>query len=442
MKKKIIVVLATDFHARSFYSGRLLETLLNRFEVVIAKTSDVTIPESKFQPRIVEIEQNQQSKVLFSRYLDAALIRNLRKSKSFRFRLKRFLFGDYSSIIGFSPHGLLRLLKAVYFALPKVYLKLCEEYRRAVAENSQLSALAEQQAVELIVCWAQSMEPAVLESILVSRRLAVPSLVVYDNWDNLSSKTVMLEHPDHVVCFGESSKKFAESVHGMSGSFVHPLGSARFDSYNSRVAFRQDLRKEVLIAGSSIALEDHAILTLLSQELGLKASFEKLKDFRFLYRPHPTPQGQSVNFSKNTYIGINLDESAKAMSASGIYWQDQELLSSSLFNKKLVIASPTTLLLEALLAGCFVIIPALEVKGIKTSNRKMLQNLEHLKGIGNLPNLKIVYSPEDLAGSILEILIPPGMSRKKIDLGDHVTLTPGDFSSRFADLLSSILKVS
>ena len=437
-KKSIIVYLASDFHARSFFSGRLFDSLISRFNLTILKSSDVNLPINYSTERVFTVGKSQVCHDYFAKYLDGSLVRNLHKSRSFRFRLKRYLVGDYKTLIGFSPRGLLRFFKAVFLALPGVYQKVCDGYREAVITNSQLAIFARDHKPDLIVCWAQSMEPAVLESILIAKKLNILSMVVYDNWDNLSSKTVMLDKPDHLVCFGETSKKFAERIHKVPIKSIHSLGSARFDAYVSNSPSHLGKRSEVLIAGSSIALEDHAILNVISKELRISSRREELEDFTFFYRPHPAPQGPSAFFDVSSYHGIKLDEFCQTLHSRKIHWQNQQDLAKSLFKKKLVIASPTTLLLEALLAGCQVIVPALNVKGIKTSNRKMLGNLEHLRDISNLPNLKIVYDSKELISALYASLKSPQISFAPIELNGHLTTRPGDFSSRFVDLVSSI----
>lgn len=105
-----------------------------------------------------------------------------------------------------------------------------------------------------------------------------------------------------------------------------------------------------------------------------------------------------------------------------------------------MIAAPTTLLLEALLSGCYVISPALPVKSVRTSMRKILLELEHLKGLTNLPNLVIAYDEHTLIEETQKALSAPNIDKDRINLGMFLTTNPGTFASSFIDLLSDLMK--
>lgn len=439
-KRKLLVYLASDFHARSFFSGNLVDALITHFDLIIAATTDIQSLKEPNQVRIIRI--NKKPEKLFYKYLDASLIKNRKKSSSFRFRLHRYVFGDYPKWIGFSPRGLVRLLKAMLFSTPYVYETLCKIYRNSVMADSQILKIVIEHKVDLIICWSQSMEPAALESVLAARKASIQSMLVYDNWDNLSSKTVILERPDFVVCFGERSKRFAVELHGVAPFSVFALGSARFDVYVDQPRRDYVSRREVLIIGSSIALEDKAILNLVANWINRQSMNSNFLDYKFSYRPHPAPQGLSINLRNWQYPEIQVDRFSieNDFSSKGI-WQDQQSLASSLASKKLVIAAPTTLLLEALLSGCKVLVPALPVKGINTSISKMLSNLEHLKDLKTLPNLVIVNDNQEFWKEIDECLSAQTTLEAISNLGEEVTTEPGTFASRFINVIMNIFEM-
>lgn len=87
------------------------------------------------------MESRPKAGKLFGIYPDASLVRNLSKSSSFPFRLRRFLLGDYPKRLGFSPLGVIRLVKACLFALPGVYQNLFKRYRTSVIRKSDLAKI-------------------------------------------------------------------------------------------------------------------------------------------------------------------------------------------------------------------------------------------------------------------------------------------------------------
>jgi len=60
----------------------------------------------------------------------------------------------------------------------------------------------------------------------------------------------MLDKPDSLVCFGDQSKHFAQSIHQIPADSIFALGAARFDVYKRRLKKDPNAESTVLIAGS------------------------------------------------------------------------------------------------------------------------------------------------------------------------------------------------
>lgn len=377
------------------------------------------------------------SKKIFNQILDASLVRNMRKSSSFTFRLKRFIFGDYFRFGLISPTGLLRFTRSLFNALPGVFHLLRVRYIKAALSCQELLEITEDFKPSMIVSWSFSIEPITIFGIISARVTGCKSLAVYDNWDNLSSKAVLVELPDFVVCFGEQSRGFATEIQGMKKENVFPIGSARFDKLKTEIVTSKLQERKVLIAGSSLALEDKAILDAISSGFKDRASANSLESIKFVYRPHPQPQGANLDIDSWDSSLISLDSSS--LSFRGDNWQDQGSYVDLLKSYQLVIAAPTTLMIEALVLGKHVIVPALSVKGINTSIRKMIVGLEHLKAIHKLRNVSIVYTERDLISAVIDSFTNVHESRRDENLDQIVTTTPGTFASRFTHLLEDLL---
>ena len=74
-----------------------------------------------------------------------------------------------------------------------------------------------------------------------------------------------------------------------------------------------------------------------------------------------------MDLEKWEFPEIALEGAVLSKLSNETHWQDQLSLASTLSSKKVVIAAPTTLLLEALPSGCYVIFSALPVKSVCTS---------------------------------------------------------------------------
>ena len=434
---EVIVLLGSDFHARSFFAAELYAELSSKFELTIAISRNVKSSYIPSEVTHMNFEITRRAYRLFDYVLDASLIRNVKKSTSFAFRLRRYLFGDYHRLIFFSPSGLLRLIRSVLMAIPGPYFCLKNLYSREVMKDVEFCDYVQANKPKLIMTWASSIEPTTMLAINLAKSIgeSCQSIAVFDNWDNLSSKAVLIQSPDHIICFGQQSKDLAIRIHGLEPSRIHPLGAARFETHAEMSRNMISDRNAVLIAGSSIALEDVYILDAVNEILDLQIENSLLKSFKFFYRPHPAPQGLSIDLNNWRYENIEIEERSLSADSHSRIWQSQSALSKALAKYKVVIAAPTTLLLEALMCGSYVIIPVLNAPDVKTSIRKMLSQLEHLKQIERIEGVTIVKSSEDLLRELTRCL---DLSSPVVT-GDSLQFFVRTGSESFESRLSSLL---
>jgi hypothetical protein len=434
IKPKIQIIIDSNFHARSLFSNELSKELQYDFEVLYCISEKV---DNKFIPSDIRTSRYQvpkRAEKLFILVLDASLIRNVRKSSSFRFRLRRYCFGDYSRFGLPSPTGMLRFLRSLLLAAPGIYWFLKHQYRLASKSLHALNLVSEEFGAEMIITWSSSIEPTTLFGILKSRELGAKSMTVFDNWDNLSSKAVLIERPDYMVCFGDQSKEFAQKIHGFNSDCCFALGSARFDSF---IRVKSSTSKKILIAGSSIALEDSKIIEEISYCIDNLSKPNSSSEFKFYYRPHPNPQGASLDIDNWRNPKIELNPSN--LKFRGDNWQSQNELAHELNQYQMIISAPTTLLIEALILGKSVIVPIFDVKGINTSIKTMINELEHLKPIKRLDGVRIVQTRDEMLYALQKILFETQIISKPNNLDWIITTTPGTFSSRFSSLLIKLL---
>ncbi len=70
------------------------------------------------------------------------------------------------------------------------------------------------------------------ELIRASKKIGITKTVVLiDNWDNLSSKTAFIENPDYLGVWGTQSVGFAKDIHQMTNDKIRIMGTPRFDVY-------------------------------------------------------------------------------------------------------------------------------------------------------------------------------------------------------------------
>ena len=431
--KKIGIIIGSDFHLRSYLTCDLEVNLRNLFDVQLLIFDNVNTSEIKNDIMFESISVRRFANLIFPKVLDASLLRNIKKSSSFRYRFKRYLFGDYYRTFPLSPIGMKRFLISLLYIIPGIYISIISIYR--IVCHPTMNQLKEYSEFDLVVYWTQCMEPPSVFAVELAKRLKVKSIGIFDNWDNLSSKGKLLVKPDYVVCFGPQSRTFAKEIQEISPSNIFPIGSARFETHLNKSKVRDESRENsILVVGSSIALEDSEVLENLVQYISQRAKATERDIVQLSYRPHPRPQGPSVNLGDSILSGIDISINQNNPSD----WESQSSISNMLFSHKIVVAAPTTLVLEAMLCGCKIIIPAFTDSKVRSSIWKLLNELEHLKILFRIPQIEIVENFEQLANALDRSLKEEKEVVYGPELQDIVVTSPGTFSSRLIEILDRV----
>jgi len=166
-----------------------------------------------------------------------------------------------------------------------------------------------------------------------------------------------------------------------------------------------------------------------------------LRKFELSYRPHPAPQGLKMDLARFAFPGIALSKELVHSRNEKCVFQSQDSVLRELARQRLVIGSPTTLVIEALMLGVPVIVPTFGGDHVRTSNAIMLERLEHLKVLRSLKNLVICDSITSLESAILRILGDPLPYANNDDLDFIVTTRPGSFATRCHEVFVNLLKI-
>ena len=402
MKTNLGLFIGSEFHARSLIESNVFNLLLEKYKMTVFTTPDIkkNFIQNDALYSLIEIIINRKLANLFALHLKLGTIRYYKRSKSYRFRIQRYILGDYYPNQNFSAKGLwfLKIVfksigisfryilsrKIIYLIVQKKYLKQIEQL---LDDN-----IFDGSRFDLLLSWCQTTEPTALAPIVFGKKYGIPSMVVVDNWDNLSSKSIFPIEPDALVCFGSHSEEFARKIQQFKSTKIFAIGSARFEIYREHILGKLKIEKvDYLYAGSSIAMEDVEVLEILHNY-----SISNGLDKKFRYRRHPYPQGPKINLAelRIKFSTINFEEIKSLESLA----QTRD----SLLKSRILISMPTTFLLEGLLCGIPTILLSLKSTQIRTSSRMMLENLEHLTGIESVQGMQLANSSAEL----LELIEP------------------------------------
>lgn len=240
--------------------------------------------------------------------------------------------------------------------------------------------------------------------IWAARKNNIPTVALQENWDNLSSKTIITEEPDYFLVWGEQSASHIRSVHKLTNCVVIVNGSPRFDEYfkskshepvaispsGERITINSPF---ILIAGTGDGLDDLALLRSVNLAIG------RLRESsRVVYRPHPLTRSK-IDFTglASEFPSLLIDshpDSRKFNHHIGL-----------IQNCTLLVNHFSTLTLEALIAKRLVCVPLyLGRQDSVYGYDRILAEWLHLNGINQMKGATFPRSQQELETSIEQLL--------------------------------------
>jgi hypothetical protein len=438
---KVLIVVSNSFHLRSVIDSGLLIELCSKFEVTLATSIEL---EQNLEPlnlkRSVFCSSPQNLK--FTGYImDSGTWRFRSKSSSFRYRIKRRLYGDTShdnlnfiQRLKFKYRLMISLTRYFLLGNSLSYWTLKNIYRNLQKKEQSVARILKIQKPDLVIVWAQTLDPASSAFLYHSRRNSIPSLMIADNWDNLFSKTVFPISPNYVGCFGAQSADFGSKLHGIPRDHFLLVGSARFDVY--RELSKMEDRKIILFAGSSMPEDDEKIVALIDEVRVQRKNVVEFDEFTWRYRPHPVPQYVVSNFHE---LFPGFDFTNNRSSSAEIAWPSLQDSATELANTRVAVCMPTSYLLEALACEVPVIIPAFSNMNGLTSSRMLMESLAHLKNINEIPGVFVATSEEDFKRQLSKLIDSDTRIQLSEKLDYFVKFSKTSFANNLISAISTVI---
>ena len=228
--------------------------------------------------------------------------------------------------------------------------------------------------------------------VWLSKRFGIQSVAIQQNWDNVSSKSFLFQHPTRFLTWGKQSSSHLRTIQAYRGE-IEEIGCFRINEFyreKLEIESRSDgLRKaenstgklKILIVGTGPGTYDHEIIKMAIKTM----EDSSIKDYELTYRPHPylvSKSGIGQPLTKIQGLKFNIPGNDEKTS------QRIKIIKES----DVVISIYSTVLLEATILNKPCIIPAFVTGPKGYSTGYFLDDLSHYAGLSSLDTIYVADS--------------------------------------------------
>ena len=456
MKKQILFVVESNNYLRNFVTSNILNEL--------SKDYDLHFSINKSTSQFAKEKINNLSKTttyysdskwnFYNIIFDLTMWRKRKKSKTFQYRLNRtrglnlqFLIKEsfFFKTLRFNyrfARFLYHRIKYFLFANALTYPLVLFILDNISKPDKELLSAVSSIKPDLILYPSSAFEATGIDLIKISKRKNIPSIFIIDNWDNLSSKSILWRKPNRVLVWGEQSKNHAISIQGFKPNNVDVIGSARFDHYfekrNANVASNFNF-KYILFVGTSLPFDESKVIYELDKIITANQKiFGKTK---LVYRPHPWRQGKDKLIEdklNNTIIDPQVRPNYLDSIFSNTFQPKLDYYASLIKNAEFVMGGLTSMIIESLIFKKKYLAIAYKEKRNLTSPDLVFKSYTHFQELENYRSVELIQDYEKLEQHLINFW----HTRNVKDIINHENersyLCYGDDIKNYGDRLKNI----
>ena len=445
LRPRIVIVITHGAYVRSYLRPDLLQQLESDFDVEILVRRSLLSSAKKEAGETLKFHTFDGSVPDSFKFLARVITRHYwARSSSFKIRILRKekweSRGDFLDALSGGGDSLRRIRNLgtdfwpFFFSLRGVFPLFRLIADALVPRAAELSRALSQIRPDIVLVPSNAYGYFDHESIRASNKLRAKSVLAVDNWDNISSKSVLIQKPTLTTVLGPQSAKHALEIHGLSDQHVLAIGAPRFDVYQNRRARRPvgGRQRYFFLAGYSQPFDEFGFVSEVSRVLR-EASEDGLPEYRIIYRPHPWSRLNDFS-AVGSLDNVELDhpdfENQKAV---------YESLAETLAGAKAVLGAPTTLLLEALILGKQTGVVAWDDPSVLVGPKIELENYVHFKELRDTQGITMLESRDSLRSFLMKMIRNEDEKEpyRKFNVEYFVTLGPGTYATRLLSALQS-----
>jgi len=412
---KILLVISSPLYYRNYLqSGALAALSANDCFLAVADTVAADPETNAFGNHVGSFKYSKARITLYVQAFTILTRRYRHLSRTFAYRFNR-LYGVWSQPCRTPLGRFRRLALNLAFRLggsrllaPLVLAAL----RRLIPANEELAAIIDNLKPDVVVIPTGLMDPVANDVVRICRPRNIKTLFLVDNWDGMISKTIMWDRPDYVGAWGEQTRLYATSIHGIAPERSFAIGTPRFEAYyeGRGVAPRIYDFPYVLFCGSAVPFDELSVLNMLDAEIS--ANRDIYGDLKIVYRPHPWRHKRWCKdmFVEGEYGNVVLDKQVAEnyYNPRGTRFQpDLGYYVTLLYDAGMVVGPPTSMTVEALICGRQVLTLAFDDEIHIESPYHTYRNYLNLEGIDAIVGNALVLEKGDLARQFRETFVRP-----------------------------------
>lgn len=231
--------------------------------------------------------------------------------------------------------------------------------------------------------------------VWLSKKSRTKSIAIQQNWDNVSSKSFLFQHPTIFLTWGKQASSHLRTIQEYRGE-TKEIGCFRLNEFyreklklESRfdeldVSKNVDDKVRVLIIGTGPGNFDYEIINMVIKTM----QDNSIQDFEITYRPHPfrvSKSGIPEVLRKLQGLNLNIPTSDEKNSHR----------IRTILDSDVVISIYSTVLLEATILNKPCIIPAFVTGPTGYNTGDYLDDSSHYSGLSSLGTISIANSSEE-----------------------------------------------
>lgn len=432
-QKKIGIFITGKEYVRNFINTGIVDKISRNSEVHVFYNENLAINLKKLTNcKSITKYSNSQNEQSHQFNNKINLWRNRKKAISFKVRILESFRIDKKRFIIFSNISLIKKLFLIPLKLVSFFFDLIKfciinilswdifyyfyryVFTNNIKINNSLHNAINKKKIELIIVFSSGHSADTIDLIRIGKIEQIPSYLIVDNWDNLSSKIYMDTKPDYISCWGKQSQIHGEKIHNLIN--IDSIGSARFDFY-----FKERNKKQkkcfnypyILFLGSSYEWNENEALSILDNHI--KKNKTKFKNLKIIYRPHPKRIDSRDKFKAFNYKNILLDP--QILKTKIRDWPALEYYPKILSNCLFVVGGLTSMIIESTIFYKRYIAVCYDDKNFLWSPKYIKKTRPHLFEINSLDNINLCHTRKSLTKLFDKNFLNKDRSinRKKID---------------------------